>query len=58
MDKVLRGADEEMRVIAGSLRSDTLSVMVKPVTWWKAMDRHFPDEMKATYVRFRDIKPA
>ena len=55
MDKVLKGADEEMRVIAESLRSDTLSVMVKPVTWWKAMDKHFPKEMEKTYVRFKDV---
>ncbi len=58
MDKVLKGADEEMRVITESLKSDTLSVMVKPVAWWKAMDKHFPKEMKKTYVRFKDIETA
>ena len=55
MDKVLKGADEQMRVIAESFRSDTLSVIVKPVTWWKAMDKHFPKEMEKTYVRFKDV---
>ena len=55
MDRVLRGADEEMRVISESLRSDTISVMVKAVSWWKAMDKKFPKEMKKTYVKFKDI---
>ena len=58
MDKVLRGADEEMRVVAESLRSDTVTVLVKPVSWWKALDKHFPKEMKKAYVKFRDITVA
>ena len=56
MDKVLQGAEEEMRVIADSLRSDTIAVMVKPVSWWKAMEEHFPKEMKKIYVKFGDIE--
>lgn len=56
MDDVLQGAEEEMRVIAESLCSDTVAVMVKPVSWWRAMDEHFPEEMKNSYVKLADIE--
>ena len=56
MDRVLKGAPEEMRVLADSLRGDTVSIMVKPTEWWKTMEKHYKKEMKATYIKLKDVK--
>lgn len=56
IDKFLRGAKEEIRFVTDSLGSDRVAVMVKPVIWWKTMDKHFKAEMKKTYAKMKDVK--
>ena len=57
IDQVLQGAEEEMRVVAESLRSDTLVVLLKPTAWWQAMEAEFPKQMGKAYVKFVDVEP-
>ena len=54
IDKVLREAPEEMRFVAESLQSDTICLLIKPKSWWKAMDKNFREEMSSTYVKVKD----
>lgn len=40
LNKVLR-PDYEIRIFRDSMVADTWCFLVKPVTWWKAMDKNF-----------------
>ena len=53
MASVIKGGSEEMRVITESFQSDTIVVMVKPVKWWKALDKQFKSEMKSQYTKLK-----
>ena len=53
MSSVIKGGSEEMRVITESFQSDTIVVMVKPVKWWKALDKQFKSEMKSQYTKLK-----